>query len=101
MLSLSRSPSFTSTLTRITATRDSHLTLFTGPARTDDTGVRAFVARLRRRNYRGAVILEQWPHPPELLVEAATRLRALLGQAHPTVSEGRWLPSRRAAGRGV
>lgn len=80
---------------------DSHLTLFTGPARTDDTGVRAFLARLRRRNYRGAIILEQWPHPPELLVEAATRLRALLGQAHPTVSEGRWLPSRRAAGRGV
>jgi len=26
------------------------------------------------------VILEQWPDPPQLLVEAATRLRALLEQ---------------------
>ena len=59
---------------------DSHLTLFTGPARTDDTGVRAFRARLRRRNYHGAVILEQWPNPPQLLVEAALRLRSFLEQ---------------------
>jgi sugar phosphate isomerase/epimerase len=60
--------------------RDSHLTLFTGPSRADDSGIRAFVERLHRRRYRGAVILEQWPHPPELLVEAARRLRALLEQ---------------------
>lgn len=60
--------------------RDSHLTLFTGPSRTDDSGIRAFVQRLHRRNYDGAVILEQWPDPPELLVLAATRLRSLLGQ---------------------
>jgi sugar phosphate isomerase/epimerase len=58
--------------------RDSHLTLFTGPAGEDDRGIRAFVERLRRRAYRGVVILEQWPDPPQLLVEAATRLRALL-----------------------
>jgi sugar phosphate isomerase/epimerase len=58
--------------------RDSHLTLFTGPAREDDAGIRAFVERLHRRAYHGAVILEQWPDPPQLLVEAATRLRALL-----------------------
>lgn len=60
--------------------RDSHLTLFTGPARTDDSGIRAFVERLHRRAYRGAVILEQWPDPPELLVTAALRLRTLLEQ---------------------
>lgn len=58
--------------------RDSHLTLFTGPSRADDAGIRALVERLRRRAYRGAIILEQWPNPPQLLVEAATRLRALL-----------------------
>jgi sugar phosphate isomerase/epimerase len=58
--------------------RDSHLTLFTGPSREDDAGIRAFVERLRRRSYHGAVILEQWPDPPQLLVEAARRLRALL-----------------------
>lgn len=57
---------------------DSHLTLFTGPSREDDAGIRAFVERLRRRAYRGAVILEQWPNPPQLLVEAAVRLRNLV-----------------------
>lgn len=58
--------------------RDSHLTLFTGPSREDDAGIRSFVARLQRRAYQGAVILEQWPDPPQLLVEAALRLRKLL-----------------------
>jgi sugar phosphate isomerase/epimerase len=58
--------------------QDSHLTLFTGPSQEDDAGIRAFVERLQRRSYQGAVILEQWPDPPQLLVEAATRLRALL-----------------------
>jgi len=60
--------------------RDSHLTLFTGPSREDDTGIRAFVERLHRRAYHGAVILEQWPDPPQLLVESAARLRSLLKQ---------------------
>jgi sugar phosphate isomerase/epimerase len=62
---------------------DSHLTLFTGPSRDDDSGVRAFLERLQDRVYRGALILEQWPHPPQLLVEAANRLRTLLGQSAP------------------
>lgn len=57
---------------------DSHLTLFTGPSRENDSGVRAFLERMRARQYEGAMIMEQWPHPPELLVEAATRLRAML-----------------------
>jgi sugar phosphate isomerase/epimerase len=60
---------------------DSHLTLFTGPARKDDSAIRAFLDRLRERGYDGAMILEQWPHPPELLVTAATRLRAMLACA--------------------
>lgn len=59
---------------------DSHLTLFTGPSLDDDSGIRAFLDRLRRRQYHGALILEQWPNPPQLLVEAAERLRSLLGQ---------------------
>jgi sugar phosphate isomerase/epimerase len=74
--------------------RDSHLTLFTGPSREDDAGIRAFVERLRRRAYRGAVILEQWPDPPQLLVEAATRLRGLLEQRPAETSE-REVPSAR------
>jgi sugar phosphate isomerase/epimerase len=67
---------------------DSHLTLFTGPSRENDAGVRAFLRRLRRRDYRGALILEQWPNPPQLLVEAAQRLRVLLdGHGAPASAE--------------
>jgi sugar phosphate isomerase/epimerase len=62
---------------------DSHLTLFTGPSKEDDRGVRGLLRRLRQRDYRGAIILEQWPEPPELLAEAAARLRELLGLPAP------------------
>ncbi len=62
---------------------DRHLPLFTGPARENDSGVRLFLDRLRKRNYRGALILEQWPQPPELLLAAADRLRRLLTELWP------------------
>jgi sugar phosphate isomerase/epimerase len=78
---------------------DSHLTLFTGPSRDDDTGVRAFLERLRRRDYRGALILEQWPNPPQLLIEAATRLRALLASHSSVTREGRSKAGQRSARR--
>jgi len=58
--------------------RDNHLTLFTGPARANDAGVRTLVQRLKTRGYDGALIMEQWPNPPHLLVEAALRLRRML-----------------------
>ncbi len=57
--------------------RDSHLTLFTGPAGRDPTGLRALMERLLRRGFCGSIILEQWPSPPELLVAAAEGLRRL------------------------
>jgi phosphoglucan,water dikinase len=57
---------------------DSHLALFTGPARDNDAGVRIFVERLQQRGYRGAMILEQWPQPPQLLVSAEQHLQALV-----------------------
>ncbi|HWG43549.1 MAG TPA: sugar phosphate isomerase/epimerase family protein [Gemmataceae bacterium] len=80
---------------------DRHLTLFTGPARDDDSGVRAFLDRLRRRHYHGALILEQWPKPPELLVEAATRLRTLL-DLHPLATRNRRLkPGTNSTRRGI
>ncbi len=59
---------------------DRHLTLFTGPSRENDGGIRSLAQRLRDRRYHGAIILEQWPSPPTLLTEAATRLRGLLEQ---------------------
>lgn len=61
--------------------RDSHLTLFTGPARQDDAGVRGLLRRLRARAYAGALIMEQWPDPPTQLAAAAARLRLLLSEA--------------------
>jgi phosphoglucan,water dikinase len=57
---------------------DTHLTLFTGPAARDDSGIRAFVARMQKRNFSGSVIFEQWPQPPSLLNQARERLLGLL-----------------------
>lgn len=58
--------------------RDSHLVVFTGPSALDTTGMEGFVDRLRARSYGESIILEQWPNPPDLLVQARQRLRALL-----------------------
>ncbi|WP_193214312.1 sugar phosphate isomerase/epimerase family protein [Luteolibacter marinus] len=58
--------------------RDSHLPLFTGPSRDHPAGLIALVDRLAKRSFDGCAILEQWPHPPSLLVEARDRLTGLL-----------------------
>lgn len=57
--------------------RDSHLTLFTGPARENPAGLAGLLDRLRLRKFSGCAILEQWPQPPALLVNARDRLRDL------------------------
>jgi sugar phosphate isomerase/epimerase len=54
--------------------RDSHLVVFTGPAGRDPAGVLALMNRLEQRGFVGNVILEQWPQPPGLLVQARDRL---------------------------
>ena len=58
--------------------RDSHLPLFTGPSRGNATGIAGLLSRLRRRGFDGCAILEQWPHPPSLLVNARDGLLNLL-----------------------
>ena len=58
--------------------RDSHLTLFTGPSRDNESGIAGLLQRLKSRSFRGCAILEQWPQPPELLVETKNRLEALM-----------------------
>ncbi|MEW6441676.1 MAG: sugar phosphate isomerase/epimerase family protein [bacterium] len=64
--------------------RDSHLTLFTGPADQDPAGVQGLADRLKRRNFSGSLILEQWPEPPSLLNAARDRLLRLFeGSAGP------------------
>ncbi len=56
---------------------DSHLTLFTGPAASDRSGVLGLLQRLQQRQFEGSMILEQWPTPPTLLLAARDGLRAL------------------------
>jgi sugar phosphate isomerase/epimerase len=56
---------------------DSHLPLFTGPAGENDSGIRELAKRLQDREFSGSIILEQWPHPPGLLIQARDRLRQL------------------------
>lgn len=63
--------------------RDSHLLLFTGPAKDDPSGLVGLFERLARRRFQGDVILDQWPTPPGRLVEVRDRLLGLLG-GHPS-----------------
>jgi sugar phosphate isomerase/epimerase len=58
--------------------QDSHLPIFSGPAAHDESGIREFVQWLKRRNFGGSIILEQWPDPPDLLDRARGRLREML-----------------------
>lgn len=59
---------------------DSHLTIFTGPSGKDDTGIRELMKRLKKRNFSGSIILEQWPEPHTLLNEARDRLYQIIGR---------------------
>jgi sugar phosphate isomerase/epimerase len=60
--------------------RDSHLPLFTGPSARDDRGIRGLIRRLKQRGFTGSVVLEQWPSPPEVLVETRQRLLQILAK---------------------
>jgi sugar phosphate isomerase/epimerase len=66
--------------------RDSHLTLFTGPSAQDDRGIRELVRRLLRRGFCGSVVFEQWPSPPEKLIQARERLLSLLDSVIPELA---------------
>lgn len=61
--------------------RDSHLPLFTGPSRNNATGIAGMLNRVRQRGFDGCAILEQWPQPPSLLVNARDGLVNLLHAA--------------------
>ena len=60
---------------------DTHLPVFTGPAGTDDAGMRGFIERLLDRDFSGSMILEQWPQPPALLDRAREKLSRLLAES--------------------
>lgn len=57
---------------------DGHLPLFTGPAASNDSGIKSLLHCLIARSFVGAIILEQWPDPPQLLNAARARLIGLL-----------------------
>ncbi len=64
---------------------DSHLPLFSGPAGIDASGIEGFIERLKKRNFSGCIIFEQWPQPPTLLNEARNRLRKMIGKVKPRI----------------
>src|SRR5262249_52318194 len=53
------------------------LSLSPAPAGRDPLGVAALLDRLARRGFDGSAILEQWPQPPEMLVQAREKLLEL------------------------
>lgn len=57
---------------------DSHLALFTGPSFHNQDGIRMLLERLMKRGFSGSMILEQWPEPNLLLVNARNRLLAMI-----------------------
>ena len=59
---------------------DSHLPAFTGPAAADPSGIIGLIRRLRRKNFAGCMILEQWPRPAGLLNQARERLLDIIGR---------------------
>jgi phosphoglucan,water dikinase len=68
---------------------DSHLVVFTGPAKKNDKGIRGFVKRMKKRAFSGAIILEQWPDPPSLLNQAHDRLCDMFGNGRPLPAQAR------------
>jgi sugar phosphate isomerase/epimerase len=85
---------------------DRHLPLFTGPAGRNETGILALVDRLKKRNFQGALILENWPSPPSLLNDAREKLLGMFGayalqaEAEVAVFAGKAVRPRRAAETG-
>jgi phosphoglucan,water dikinase len=68
--------------------QDSHLTVFSGPAGRDPSGIEGLIKRLKRRNFAGSIIFEQWPEPQSLLIDARDRLIHILREAADTPEEG-------------
>lgn len=71
---------------------DSHLTLFTGPSSKNDAGIELFLARLKKRNFGGSLIMEQWPEPTQMLVEAEKKLRKISGTSRHEFDIEKYLP---------
>lgn len=64
---------------------DRHLPLFSGPAGKDDSGIREFIERMKKRNFSGSIILEQWPEPLVLLKNARDRLYEIVYPSDDTM----------------
>jgi len=58
---------------------DNHLPLFTGPAGKNPAGIKGLINRLKKRGLPDCIILEQWPQPPNLLIETRDRLLSMMG----------------------
>lgn len=58
---------------------DTHLPVFTGPAGSNPTGIIEVLRHLKNRQFRGAIILEQWPDDRAILRFSRDRLNEILG----------------------
>ena len=76
---------------------DSHLTLFTGPAAQNDTGICGLVRRLKHRSFSGSAILEQWPQPASLLDQARERLLKVWNREKDSRDFGTSMPSEKSS----
>ncbi len=63
---------------------DSHLPIFTGPSEHNDEGVLGFIKRLKRRNFNGSIIFEQWTDSPSILSDTRNRLIRLFNETNLT-----------------
>ncbi|MBF0519930.1 MAG: sugar phosphate isomerase/epimerase [Nitrospirae bacterium] len=57
---------------------DSHLTIFTGPSSTNPLGMKCFIKRLKKMNFTGMMVLEQWPAPPSVLITGRDKILELI-----------------------
>ncbi|MEO5356033.1 MAG: sugar phosphate isomerase/epimerase [Nitrospirae bacterium YQR-1] len=60
---------------------DSHLAIFTGPSSENPLGMKCFIKRLKKRNFTGMMVLEQWPVPPSILIAGRNRLLELINDS--------------------
>ncbi|MBF0473061.1 MAG: hypothetical protein HQK93_04930, partial [Nitrospirae bacterium] len=58
--------------------KDSHLAVFTGPAKDNPYAIIEVLKILIRRNFSGAIIFEQWHEDPTVLINSKEKLRTII-----------------------
>ncbi len=64
---------------------DDHIPLFRGPSAKDDGMLRQLFRLMQKRKFCGSVVMEQWPNPPEVLVNTRNRFLQLWNEEFLTI----------------